>query len=177
MAKGPDKTRAAYVCNACGAAQPKWSGQCPDCGAWNTLEEMARPPQGQSRAGDRGGYAGAAGHPESEVQTLADIQPEERLRIGTGIGELDRVLGGGLVIGSVVLLGGDPGIGKSTLLLQACESPGGRAARCSMSAARSPPSRSGCAPGGWDSPGPASGCWPRPAWSASWPRPSASGRG
>ena len=117
MATGPQKTRGVYVCNACGAEQPKWSGQCADCGAWNSLEEVARPSQSQQpRAVARGGFGAA----ESEVQSLADLKPEEWVRIGTGIGELDRVLGGGLVIGSVVLLGGDPGIGKSTLLLQAC---------------------------------------------------------
>jgi DNA repair protein RadA/Sms len=119
LATGPQKTRAAYVCNACGAAQPKWSGQCPDCGAWNSLEEVTRPLRTGHREGPRGGYAGPQETGRSEL--LADIRPEERTRIGTGIGELDRVLGGGLVAGSVVLIGGDPGIGKSTLLLQACE--------------------------------------------------------
>jgi DNA repair protein RadA/Sms len=119
MATGPGKTRAAYVCNACGSAQPKWSGQCPDCGAWNSLEEAARPISTGQRSGARLGLAGAA---EGErAALLADIRPEAHTRVGTGIGELDRVLGGGLVSGSVVLLGGDPGIGKSTLLLQACE--------------------------------------------------------
>ena len=125
MATGPQKSRAAYVCNACGAAQPKWSGQCPDCGAWNCLEEVSRPAAG-SRSGARSGLA-AAGQGAADgarVETLADLKPEEGSRIGTGIGELDRVLGGGLVAGSVVLLGGDPGIGKSTLLLQASESLG-----------------------------------------------------
>ena len=132
MATGPHKTRAVYVCNACGAAQPKWSGQCPDCGAWNSLDEAARPPRTGPRAGGRatspgtGATAdvGAWGDASARVETLADLKPEERVRIGTGIGELDRVLGGGLVAGSVVLLGGDPGIGKSTLLLQASESLG-----------------------------------------------------
>ncbi|MGE5154164.1 MAG: DNA repair protein RadA [Bdellovibrio bacteriovorus] len=119
MATGPAKPRPAFVCNACGTAQPKWSGQCPDCGAWNSLEEVARPLRSGPREGQRGGYAGAQEAGGSEL--LVDIRPEERVRIGTGIGELDRVLGGGLVAGSVVLLGGDPGIGKSTLLLQACE--------------------------------------------------------
>ena len=106
------KTRASYVCNACGARQPKWAGQCPDCGAWNSLVETAE----IARSARRGGYAGATGPPR--VERLADVRPEDRDRIPCGIGELDRVLGGGLVGGSVVLLGGDPGIGKSTLLLQ-----------------------------------------------------------
>jgi DNA repair protein RadA/Sms len=119
MVSGHQKVRAAYVCNACGAAQPKWSGQCPDCGAWNSLQEVARSPRGSPGAGPRARYSGA--QPEGRSELLADIRPEERGRIATGIGELDRVLGGGLVTGSVVLLGGDPGIGKSTLLLQACE--------------------------------------------------------
>ena len=113
------KPKSTYVCNACGASQPKWVGQCPDCGAWNSLEESALPAKAAGRAPARGGgFAGAA---EGRIELLADIEPEEHPRIGTGIGELDRVLGGGLVTGSVVLIGGDPGIGKSTLLLQACE--------------------------------------------------------
>ncbi|MBK1724031.1 DNA repair protein RadA [Thiocystis violacea] len=109
------KPRSAYVCNACGARHPKWAGQCTDCGAWNTLSELAEP---RGRGTQRGGYTGAAD--AKRVETLAAVSPEERQRIQSGIGELDRVLGGGLVAGSVVLIGGDPGIGKSTLLLQAC---------------------------------------------------------
>lgn len=124
MATGPARPRPAYVCNACGASQPKWSGQCPDCGAWNSLEEVVRSLKARPRDGQGLGYAGASSEGQSEL--LVDLRPEERARIGTGIGELDRVLGGGLVTGSVVLLGGDPGIGKSTLLLQACEHLGAR---------------------------------------------------
>jgi DNA repair protein RadA/Sms len=106
------KTRSLYQCRQCGASSPKWAGQCPDCGAWNVLEEVAAAPS----RGRFAGYAGdAAGNP---VQTLGALEPEEQPRAATGIGELDRVLGGGLVAGSVVLLGGDPGVGKSTLLLQ-----------------------------------------------------------
>ncbi|NCA70590.1 MAG: DNA repair protein RadA [Sphingobacteriia bacterium] len=108
------KTRTNYVCNACGARQPKWAGQCPDCGAWNSLAETAE----IARPTPRGGYSGAAA--ASRIETLAEIAPEDRQRVTSGIGELDRVLGGGLVTGSVILLGGDPGIGKSTLLLQTC---------------------------------------------------------
>lgn len=109
------KTRSSYVCDACGARHSKWAGQCPDCGAWNRMSEsneLARPVV-------RGGYAGTSTG-SGQIQTLEQVSPEERTRVACGIGELDRVLGGGLVRGSVVLLGGDPGIGKSTLLLQAC---------------------------------------------------------
>lgn len=119
MATGSAKPRTAFVCNACGAVQPKWSGQCPDCGAWNSLAEVARPLASRPGGDHRRRDAGASSEVPSEL--LVDIRPEAQARFGTGIGELDRVLGGGLVLGSVVLLGGDPGIGKSTLLLQACE--------------------------------------------------------
>jgi DNA repair protein RadA/Sms len=110
------KTRTSYVCNACGANHSKWAGQCGDCGAWNSLVETAE----IARPAVRSGYAGAA--EAARIESLADVSPEERIRIPSGIGELDRVLGGGLVTGSVVLIGGDPGIGKSTLLLQASAS-------------------------------------------------------
>ncbi|MEL7449570.1 MAG: DNA repair protein RadA, partial [Pseudomonadota bacterium] len=103
------RKKSVYVCSACGAESPKWQGQCPDCGAWNTLTEQALPAAGRSV-----GYAG-----EVAVQRLADAADDTDPRIATGMAELDRVLGGGLVTGSVVLIGGDPGIGKSTLLLQA----------------------------------------------------------
>lgn len=118
MAKRTNKARSAYVCNACGVGLPKWSGQCPDCGAWNLVEEVPKP-----AAGGHSGYAGAAGG-GGEAVLLTAVDPQERTRLGSGIAEFDRVLGGGLVQGSVVLIGGDPGIGKSTLLLQACASLG-----------------------------------------------------
>jgi len=108
------RNRTHYRCNACGAASPKWIGQCPDCGAWNSLEEQrATPPVAANSR-----FAGYAGSGDDRVQRLAEVVPEEVSRIATGGSEFDRVLGGGLVPGSVVLLGGDPGIGKSTLLLQ-----------------------------------------------------------
>ncbi len=115
------KTKLAFVCNACGAQLPKWSGQCPDCGTWNAVEQLEVSVAAQ---GPRGGYAGGQG--AAQVQLLSAVAPEQQLRQASGIDELDRVLGGGLVQGSVVLIGGDPGIGKSTLLLQACAALGGR---------------------------------------------------
>ena len=105
-----------FSCNECGAETGQWVGQCPGCGQWNTLIE-ARQVTSTSRSKPRMSIA-----PGSEVQTLDDIAPENIIRLSAGMRELDRVLGGGLVIGSVVLIGGDPGIGKSTLLLQALAS-------------------------------------------------------
>ena len=103
--------RTIYSCNECGGQSPKWQGQCPHCGAWNTLVESVATP----RSGRFANLAGQA----SIVRPLGAIQPREQPRFPTGVEEFDRVLGGGLVPGGVILLGGDPGIGKSTLLLQA----------------------------------------------------------
>jgi DNA repair protein RadA/Sms len=119
LAKRTNKARRSYVCNACGAGLPKWSGQCPDCGAWNSVEEAPELPAVTGRAG----FSGSADR-GAQVVSLSAVIPEERARSRSGIAELDRVLGGGIVQGSVVLIGGDPGIGKSTLLLQACASLG-----------------------------------------------------
>jgi DNA repair protein RadA/Sms len=102
------KARTMFVCNECGGTSPKWVGQCPDCGRWNTLEESRE--EARPRAV---GWAGDA------PRLVSEVEGEVEARWPTGIGELDRVLGGGLVPGSVTLIGGDPGIGKSTLLLQA----------------------------------------------------------
>ena len=119
MAKPPVRSRTAYVCGDCGASFGKWQGQCGECGAWNTLSEFVIEPASGSRPGAarHGGWAGRAD--AARVTALKDVGAEAEVRQSTGIGELDRVLGGGLVQGSVVLVGGDPGIGKSTLLLQA----------------------------------------------------------
>lgn len=109
------KKKSAFVCSECGADFPKWQGQCPACASWNTLQEFvidsATP---KSRSAERSGFSGQL----SEVQQLNEIALEDSPRISSGMGELDRVLGGGLVPGSAILLGGHPGAGKSTLLLQ-----------------------------------------------------------
>ena len=107
----------AFVCNECGSDYKKWQGQCSDCGAWNSLTEVRLGPTPSNRDARFQGYAGGAGDAAS-VQTLADISLEDVPRFTSGTGEFDRVLGGGLVPGSVVLIGGHPGAGKSTLLLQ-----------------------------------------------------------
>lgn len=100
-----------YVCTACGGIAAKWSGQCAECGEWNVLVEQV---VSQKAAGTRKGFAGVS----SVVQHIGDIATSEIQRCSTGDSEFDRVLGGGLVPGAVILIGGDPGIGKSTLLLQ-----------------------------------------------------------
>ncbi len=109
------KVKTVYICNACGAQVSKWAGQCHECGAWNSLQETVITPT-NARDNRSMGYAGARS--ETAVQALDQVSTEGETRLATGIGELDRVLGSGLVVGSVVLIGGDPGIGKSTLLLQ-----------------------------------------------------------
>src|ERR1700748_3606806 len=112
------KAKTAYVCTDCGAEHSKWQGQCIECGVWNTLSEVVLQSAVKSvGAARRTGYAGAVEPPR--VTALTEVALTADVRTCTGIGELDRVLGGGLVDGSVVLIGGDPGIGKSTLLLQA----------------------------------------------------------
>jgi len=107
------KPKTIYTCSACGAQSPQWAGQCGDCGAWNSLTETVA--MASAVTGRLSGYSGDAAVP---VIALAEVQMDTHIRSSTGLQELDRVLGGGLVAGSVVLLGGDPGIGKSTLLLQ-----------------------------------------------------------
>jgi DNA repair protein RadA/Sms len=102
-----------YVCSECAAGTPKWAGRCPQCGAWNTLHEQALP---QERGPAAHRFAALA--PTGGVQRLDQVAAGEVPRLATGSEEFDRVLGGGLVPGAVVLIGGDPGIGKSTLLLQ-----------------------------------------------------------
>ena len=108
------KAKTIYSCTECGGQSPKWQGQCPHCGEWNTLVESvaeALPAAGKNR------YSALAA--SGQLQQLAQVEASEVSRTPTGIAEFDRVLGGGLVDGGVVLIGGDPGIGKSTLLLQA----------------------------------------------------------
>ncbi|MCL4683984.1 DNA repair protein RadA [Myxococcota bacterium] len=110
------KPRSHYACTACGAQSPRWVGRCPDCGAWSSMVEEPDTPAPHARSSARAPFAG----PDAVTGPLAlgDIAPEPRARLATDLPELDRVLGGGLVPGSAVLLGGEPGIGKSTLALQ-----------------------------------------------------------
>jgi len=110
------KEKTVYTCSDCGGTSPKWLGKCPACGAWNTLEE------GVAEAASATRHRFQSLTKTQPVTTLSEIDAADVARTPTGLEELDRVLGGGIVAGGVVLIGGDPGIGKSTLLLQAAES-------------------------------------------------------
>ncbi|MDE6156416.1 MAG: DNA repair protein RadA, partial [Eubacterium sp.] len=108
------KIKSIYVCSECGYESPKWFGKCPGCGEWNTMNEEL---PNSTPLGKTKGFASAI----SQVMALGDITEDVEKRISTGNKEFDRVLGGGIVLGSLVLISGDPGIGKSTILLQVCE--------------------------------------------------------
>lgn len=108
------KKKTVFVCQKCASVQPKWVGQCPECGDWNSLVESVQEVPHPAARNASQGYAGV----HADVYQLSQVEAVAETRHQTGIPELDRVLGGGLVSGSVVLIGGDPGIGKSTLLLQ-----------------------------------------------------------
>ena len=110
------KTRTVFYCTACGNETAKWQGRCSACGAWNTIEEHIEKPAPVGMSKNTGFHAGKT------AQRLCQVSSENEIRFSTGMGELDRVLGGGAVVGSLVLVGGAPGIGKSTLLLQICNS-------------------------------------------------------
>lgn len=110
------KTKTVYICSNCGYETAKWLGRCPDCNEWATLEESIK----EISSGTKGNSASKSGKSVKSV-ALCEIQPDNELRYKTGMSELDRVLGGGIVKGSLVLLSGDPGIGKSTILLQICQ--------------------------------------------------------
>ena len=110
------KTKTIFCCTNCGNESPKWQGRCAACGAWNTMEEFIEKPAAPGRV--KTGAVGTSRH----AQKLCELSSGDEVRFSTGMGELDRVLGGGAVAGSLVLVGGAPGIGKSTLLLQICNS-------------------------------------------------------
>ena len=110
----PPKQKTIYCCSECGNETANWAGKCPSCGAWNTLTELKI----DSRAGRSNAYAKTRSM--SKTKKISELDMSAEIRFSTGIAELDRVLGGGAVVGSLVLVGGAPGIGKSTLLLQMC---------------------------------------------------------
>lgn len=109
------KTKTVFVCEECGADYPRWSGQCTACGSWNSIKELRVGAGKSERNNNKEGYSGV----RSSVQALSDVDLASAERLSTGISEFDRVLGGGVVRGSVTLIGGAPGAGKSTILLQA----------------------------------------------------------
>lgn len=113
------KVKTIYICNQCGYESPKWNGRCQSCGEWNTFEEQTIQPAA-SKSPLKNSYTDGIKDLSSQIRDLNNIDTDDEVRYSTGMAELDRVLGGGLVKGSLVLLGGEPGIGKSTLLLQIC---------------------------------------------------------
>ena len=110
------KSKTLYICTSCGGESLKWNGKCPSCGEWNTLEETEITPMPSGKAGMARQISSAS----VKITPIGEVDITDEVRYHTGMAELDRVLGGGLVKGSLVLLGGDPGIGKSTLMLQIC---------------------------------------------------------
>ena len=134
------KVKTTFFCQNCGAQSPKWMGKCPSCGEWNTFVEEV------IQRDDKKGFRKPDGRSAQPVKITDVVQSVER-RINTHDHELNRVLGGGLVTGSVVLIGGEPGIGKSTLMLQVGTKNQG-ICRCCTSAERRASSSSGCAPTG-----------------------------
>ena len=112
------KVKTVFYCTDCGNETPKWVGRCPACGAWNTIVEQESAPQSRAKAAS----ARTTGFKSVKAIPLTEIENTDEIRFSTGMGELDRVLGGGAVQGSLVLVGGAPGIGKSTLMLQICQS-------------------------------------------------------
>jgi DNA repair protein RadA/Sms len=114
------KNKTSYQCENCGTRLTKWAGQCPDCREWNSIVESV------ADAAPRGRFGGYSGQLSNEVKSLSAVGQSTQDRMAVGVGEIDRVLGGGIVPGSVILLGGDPGIGKSTLLIQLVSALAGR---------------------------------------------------
>ena len=133
-----------FVCQSCGAVTSKWGGRCKSCGEWNTIIEEAAPAPGPA-----GGGMARAGKGRTLESPVGADRRRSRTRYRNGIAEFDRVCGGGLVLGSAILIGGDPGIGKSTLLLQVVAALARRSRPAPISQARKRSTRSASAPGGW----------------------------
>lgn len=112
------KSKSVYICNECGYQSPKWLGKCPGCNSWNTMIETLDTPQKTATA------SSITKSTINRPQKIGEVTHNDKTRFSTGMRELDRVLGGGIVSGELILVGGDPGIGKSTLLLQICENTG-----------------------------------------------------
>ena len=144
-----EKLKTIYVCTQCGETSPRWLGRCPSCGAWNTMTEDVVAEPAKTAATRSSAPARVPGQTTLKPYKLKNISTtEEKSRIITGISELDRVLGGGIVLGSVILIGGEPGIGKSTILLQLCGEVS-KTRNVLYVTARNRSGRSNCAPCAW----------------------------
>lgn len=137
------KPKIIYRCTACGYESAKWNGKCPSCGSWNTLEEDVPLPT-QAVGNSRRKPVDLS----DKIQELEEVDTTADVRYHTGVGELDRVLGGGLVRGSIVLLGGEPGIGKAHCCCKSA-STSERNTLCCMFPVRNPPNRSSCGRSVW----------------------------
>ena len=154
------KQKTLFLCDDCGYESPKWYGKCPSCGAWNTMKEFTVKPEVATRS-----VLPQASRTASRPVRMDQIEIGTEERFLSGIGELDRVLGGGAVHGSFVLVGGEPGIGKSTLLLQMCQE------MCKNARVLYVSGRFACAPDGSVCPPAIFMCWLRPTWNRSSVRP------
>ena len=114
------KVKTVFICSECGYESAKWNGKCPQCGEWNTFTEEETVARSSSQQAQREASKRRSANLAEKITAIDGIEPEDDVRYSTGLRELDRVLGGGRLKGSLVLLGGEPGIGKSTLLLQIC---------------------------------------------------------
>ncbi len=165
------KEKTVYSCQQCTFQSRKWLGKCPDCGAWNSFVEE-RETKTVSTAALARGLGGAAKGEKIKSSRYTDVPSQDDTRISSGIPEFDRVLGGGIVPGSLVLIGGDPGIGKSTLLLQTAETMSRQGERVLYVSGEESERRSSCAANASDSNPRNSICCPKPAsngCSKSWP--------
>lgn len=158
------KVKTRYVCQNCGYVSPRYLGRCPNCSEWNTLVEEVEQKSATVKAAPRVTLTGTTNTP----QKIDTIEISQTPRVDTKNGELNRVLGGGVVPGSMVLIGGDPGIGKSTLLLQVSGSLADQGGNCSTFRVKKVPTRSRCVPNAWESQVVNFTFTPRPIWEVSY---------
>lgn len=159
------KNKIVYICSNCGFESAKWAGKCPDCGEWNTMEESVKTAVSAKSAAS--GYSSSASTLLTRPLAISEIDTEDEHRYHTGLSELDRVLGGGLVKGSLVLISGDPGIGKSTILCRSANT-SGKSCVFYMFPAKNLHGKSSCAQGVSVFPAPTCAFWRKRTCSSWW---------